>query len=112
VVDVEQGALCPLEEDLLARLQAFPEEERRVGHVGLESIGVPGVLLDDLVGVDGQCVVDAASTFSRKILGSNRSWTRMPNRAYLSVYAGPIPFLVVPIWFLPRYRSMAASSLR
>ena len=94
MVDVEQ-VLGTLEQDLLAGLEAFPEEQRGVGDVGLEAFGVPGVFLDDHFWVHGQRVVDPRQDLVllhegslhllRKILGSNRSWTRMPKRAYLSV---------------------------
>ena len=52
----------------------------------------------------------AAATFSWKILGSSRSWTRMPTRDALSAYAGPMPRLVVPICLLPSQISCIRSS--
>ena len=52
----------------------------------------------------------ASSTFSRRIFGSSRSWTRMPMRVALSAYAGPIPRRVVPICSFPSRRSRAPSS--
>ena len=41
---------------------------------------------------------------------STTSPTRTPTRRALSAYAGPMPFLVVPIWLRPRNRSITASS--
>ena len=37
---------------------------------------------------------------------------RMPTRLILSAYAGPMPRPVVPIWRLPRKRSVTLSSVR
>ena len=34
---------------------------------------------------------------------------RTPTRLILSAYAGPMPRPVVPIWFLPRKRSVTLS---
>ena len=51
----------------------------------------------------------AVSIFWRRIFASSRSWTRMPRRAALSAYAGPIPRRVVPIWSLPSRFSPAPS---
>ena len=52
----------------------------------------------------------AVSNFWRRILGSRMSWTRIPMRAALSAYAGPIPRRVVPIWSRPSFRSLAEST--
>ena len=45
--------------------------------------------------------LSTTSSFWRKILGSSRSCTRIPTRAALSAYAGPIPRLVVPSLLRP-----------
>src|SRR4051812_40320800 len=54
---------------------------------------------------------NAPSSFCRRIFSSNRSCTRMPTRATLSAYAGPMPRPVVPIFALPRKRSVTRSSV-
>jgi hypothetical protein len=51
----------------------------------------------------------AVSIFWRRIFGSSRSCTRIPSRAALSAYAGPIPRRVVPICSFPSRRSLAPS---
>ncbi len=58
MIDVEQGALCSLEQDRLPRPETFPQQERGVGDVWLEPLGVGRVLGDDVVGVHRQRVVD------------------------------------------------------
>ena len=51
----------------------------------------------------------ATSIFWRRIFGSRTSWTRIPIRAALSAYAGPMPRRVVPICSFPSRRSPAWS---
>ena len=52
----------------------------------------------------------AAVSFLRSPSRSSRSTTRMPDRANLSTYAGPIPRPVVPMASASRQRSLASSS--
>ena len=57
MVDVEVGSLGPFEQHPFAFVHRLVQPQRRVGRVLAQPVPVFGVGLDDLVGVEGQVIV-------------------------------------------------------
>ena len=49
MIHVQESSLCPLEEELLACLDILVEDEGRICYIFPQDVGVPGVLLVDLL---------------------------------------------------------------
>ena len=95
MVEVEEGGLGPLHQHVAAGLEGLVDDAHGVGDHRRDPGGeLVEVAVRDVVGRQRQPVVDlgqdgvlllqATSSFWRKILGSSRSWTRRPTRVALS----------------------------
>ena len=123
VVDVQQRRLAGLHQHRLALVQRLVQQQARVGDhrprggrrtraarpAPRGSRPRAGCTPSPAAGSSAPA---RRSTFCSRIFSSYRSWTRMPIRFILSAYVGPMPRPVVPIWRLPRNRSVTLSRVR
>ena len=123
VVEVEQGALRPFEQDVVAARQRVLHEPRAVGHVRREPLTPAKRLVDERL--DVEACLGAEHREQGVLLGQDTLELRPQRmlvaqildpdaraRAARSSYAGPIPRPVVPTFAPPSRASRAASSAR
>ena len=123
VVDVQHGSLRAFEHHAAALGNDLVQQAAGVGDKGADLFGGGGVLVVDLAPDPAgrrrrareqwrssprrplRCASSAAP-------GRSRSTMRRPLRDILSSYAGPMPLLVVPIFWRPGAHSAASSIMR